>query len=122
MKFIQTDYLNTTTVLKFPDHFVAILVTIDDTGIVADADGKKIVPAGTVIGGNGGKTLSDETLLVNVQNAADAEGVLLNDTDVTYGPASGSMIIHGFVDIGKLPTAPDPAAVTALAGRIVFIA
>ncbi|MDU2066628.1 MAG: hypothetical protein E6713_17555 [Sporomusaceae bacterium] len=121
MKFVQTDYLNTKTVLKFPDHVVSIAVTMDDTGVTANADGKKIVPCGTIIGGIGGKALADDTLPVGLQNDTDAEGVLLNDVDVTYGPASGAMVIHGFIDLGKLPTAPDPAAVTALAGRIVFM-
>jgi hypothetical protein len=131
MKFIQTDYLNTTTILKFPDHFVAIPVTLDDTGIVADTDGKKIIPAGTNIGGVSAAVLSDDTQLVCEKNsdgaagaagaAVDAEGVLLNNTDVTYGPASGSMIIHGFIDINKLSEVPHANAIKALAGRVVFL-
>jgi hypothetical protein len=131
MKFLQTDYLNTTTVLKFPDHFVAIPVTVDDTGIVANADGKKIIPAGTNIGGVTGSTLNDDTQMVCEKNAdgaagaagaaADAEGILLNNVDVTYGPASGSMIIHGFIDINKLPEAPHASAIKAMAGRVVFL-
>ncbi len=131
MKFIQTDYLNTTTVLKFPDHFVAIPVTVDDTGIVADADGKKIVPAGTNIGGVSGSCLEDDSQLVCEKNAdgvagaagaaVDAEGVLINNVDVTYGPASGSMLIHGFIDLNKLPEAPHANAIKAMAGRVVFL-
>lgn len=131
MKFIQTDYSNTTTVLKFPDHFVAIPVTVDDTGIVADADGKKIIPAGTNVGGVTASTFIDDKQLVCKKNAdgaagvagaaADAEGVLLNNVDVTYGPASGSMIIHGFIDLNKLSEVPHANAVKAMAGRVVFL-
>lgn len=120
-KFIQKDYLNTVNILKFPDHVVAIPVTVDDTGITVNTEGKKIVPAGSIIGGVGGKTLVDDTLDVTVENTADAEGVLLSDVDVTYGPEGGTMVIHGFVDLTKLPAAPDATAVTALAGRIVFL-
>ncbi len=130
-KFVQTDYLNKKNILKFPDHFVAIPVTVDDTGIAANADGKKIVPAGTNVGGVTGSVLEDDTQLVCEKNAdgaagaagaaVDAEGVLLNDVDVTYGPASGAMIIHGFIDLGKLPEVPHDNAVKALAGRVVFL-
>lgn len=130
-KFVQTDYLNHVNILKFPDHVVAIAVTVDDTGITANPDGKKIVPAGTNIGGVNAPVLTDDTQLVCKKNgdgatgtagaAADAEGVLLNDTDVTYGPASGAMVIHGFIDIGKLPEEPHEAAVAKLEGRITFL-
>ncbi|TWH48548.1 hypothetical protein [Sporomusa sp. KB1] len=132
MKFIQTDYFSKKNVLKFPDHVVAIAVTVDDTGITANADGKKIVPAGTNVGGVSASVLADETQLVCEKNsdgaageagaAVDAEGVLLNDVDVTYGPASGAMIIHGFIDLGKLPEMPHANAAKVMAGRVVFLA
>jgi len=132
MKYMQTDYLSKKNVLKFPDHAVSIPVTVDDTGITANAEGKKIVPAGTNVGGVEAPTLSDATQLVCEKNAegaagadgaaVDAEGVLVNDVDVTYGPASGAMLIHGFVDLGKLPEMPHTNAVKAMAGRVVFLA
>ena len=119
MKFTQTDFTGTKEILKFPDHYVAIAVTVDDTGITPNADGKKIVPKGTIMGGTTGSTLADDTIPVAEKNtqgvdADSAEGVLFNDVDVTYGPASGAMIIHGFIDLNKLPAAPAAAAVTAM--------
>jgi hypothetical protein len=128
-KFITTDYGNKKEVLKFPDHYVALGVMVDDTGITANPDGKKIVLAGTIVGGG---VLSDNTKKVSVKNiqggatgtvgaGVDAEGVLLNDVDVTYGPSSGAMIIHGFIALDKLPAAPVADAVTALEGRILFL-
>lgn len=53
MKFTTTSYGNHTNILAFPDHYVAVPVMIDSTnsGITANSDGKKILPAGTVIGG-----------------------------------------------------------------------
>lgn len=125
MKFIQTDFTGTKEILKFPDHYVAVGVTVDDAGIVANADGKKIVAKGTIVGGTTGSTLADDTIPVAKKNtqgvdASQAEGVLLNDVDVTYGPASGAMIIHGFIDLNKLPEAPAAEAKTALKG-IFFI-
>ena len=122
MKFVQTDYLSTKNILRFPDHYVTVPVMVDDTGVVVNTDGKKLVPAGTIIGGSGGKVLEDpDNILVTVSNDADAEGVLFNDVDVTHGPAAGAMLIHGFPVLDKLPVVPDAAAITALAGRIVFL-
>lgn len=122
MKFVQTDYLSTKNILRFPDHYVTMPVMVDDTGVTVNDDGKKLVPAGAIVGGNGGKVLeAPDSVMVTVQNDAEAEGVLFNDVDVTYGPAPGTMLIHGFPALDKLPTAPDAAAVAALAGRIVFL-
>lgn len=226
-KFVETEFLNKKEILKFPDHFVAIAVMVDDDGVTANEDGKKIVPAGTIVGGknapvlenldepvvdkntppakatkqftlysSGGTTHkmtltakepgtagnsitfamskstaasgdevevevtssaivvkpvvadnaitstigeileainSDEdasalveasapaaaldiapnqditaTALENGSNGTitGAEGVLLNDVDVTYGPAPGAMVIHGFIDLNKIPEPP----------------
>lgn len=118
MKMVVTEYGSPKTILKFADHVVSMSVMVDDTGVVANSEGKKIVPAGTIIGGG---FIADKTKLAVKKNDADAEAVLLNDADVTYGPYPGAAILHGFPDISKLPEAPDPAAVAALAGRIVFL-
>lgn len=116
-KFVQTSYTTPKQILKFPDHYVALAVTVDDTGVTAGADGRKIVPAGTIIGGG---FIADDTVKAVKANDATAEGVLFNDTDVTYGPAPGAAIIHGFIAVDKLPEAPAAAAVTALK-QITFI-
>ncbi|RXZ77259.1 hypothetical protein EBB07_33850 [Paenibacillaceae bacterium] len=118
MKFVQTDYGNRKEILKFPDHYVNLAVTVDDTGIAQNAHGKKIVPAGTIMGGG---VIVDATQLAVKSNDENAEGVLFNDVDVTYGPAPGALLIHGFIDLAKLPEPPDEDAVTALS-QITFIA
>ena len=121
-KFIETSYTNKKEILKFPDHYVAVSVTVDDTGITTNADGKKIVPAGTILGGG---MLGDPDALaskaVTTEGVSNAEGVLMSDTDVTYGPASGAMIIHGFIDESKIPAAPTAEERAALI-QITFIA
>ena len=91
-------------------------VTVDSTGITANADGKKIVPAGTIVGGKNGSVLLDGNEVVvnkNSKNASSstaetngAEGILLNDVDVTYGNEAGAMLLHGFIDLKKLPEPP----------------
>ncbi len=238
MKFTQTDYSGIAEILKFPDHYVALAVMVDDSGVSANDDGKKIVPKGTVVGGLAASVLADDTQtvskkntasvaasltteltgennditftaneagtggnaikvelldpsgnsqalsvsvsgdtivvslatsgegaitstaaeviaainahlvakeLVTAENAAEntgvgvvtalaatalsggtagsalgAEGVLMNDVDVTYGDAPGAMIIHGYIAIDKLPEEPVAEAVAALK-QIVFI-
>lgn len=226
MKFTTTELTKSQTeILKFPDHYVAMPVTVDDDGISAGSDGKKIVPAGTIVG-SASSTLADDTQkvkvhapaslstalagddndlvytakvnrtikiayinpsandqalsvsvtvdtinvslktggagaiestaaeikaaieahyqaneLVSVANKGEddgtgvviamaaatltggipAEGILLNDVDVTSGDMSGAMLVHGFVATAKLPTAPSTQARKDLEGRIVFI-
>ena len=234
-KFVETEYGSTKEILKFPDHYVALAVMVDNTGVQADDNGKKIVPKGTIVGGVGGSVLADTSLPVadkkapvaaalltgdlaagtaimwrakatgvagngisvesvdpsgntqalavtlssqkiTVSLATDgsgditstakqiaakvnetndvkdlvvatalfpdstepveeltetnlvggaavgtfgAEGVLLNDIDVTYGAKEGAMIIHGFVAIDKLPYGDDNDTVAAAAGAVL---
>lgn len=118
MKFVETKFSNKKEILKFPDHYVNLTVTVSDAGIKANADGKKVVPAGTLLGGG---VLSDSTKHAVKANDATSEGVLFNDTDVTYGPAAGALLIHGYIDTNKLPEAPTAEAITALK-QITFIA
>lgn len=119
MKFVETTYgALSKNILKYPDHYVAISRTVSDVGITANADGKTIMPAGSVLGGG---FLVDETVPAVIKNDAAAEGILLEDLDLTYGPASAAIIIHGFIDSNKLPQVLDATAITALKGRITFI-
>lgn len=116
-KFVETTYTNKKEILKFPDHYVNVAVTVSDTGVAANGDGKKIVPAGTILGGG---FLASESVPAVKTNGAGAEGVLFNDTDVTFGPAPGAALIHGFIALDKLPEAPAAEAVTALK-QITFL-
>lgn len=69
------------------------------------ADGRKIVPAGTIY----------------PANDATAVGIVYEDVDVTDGDMPGSVVTRGAVYTDLLPIAPVSAAVTALAG-IAFTA
>jgi len=122
-KFVETTYTNKKSIVKFPDHYVNLAVTVSDAGVVANADGKKIVPAGTILGG--GFLASTTALAVKATSTgtplvSDAEGVLFNDVDVTHGSASGAALIHGFVATDKLPVAPTAEEVSALK-QITFV-
>ncbi|MFJ8099392.1 hypothetical protein [Lysinibacillus sp. NPDC096212] len=121
MKFVETHYGNKTEILKFPDHYVNLAITVSDKGVTANAEGKKIIPAGTILGGG---VLEDESVQAvkasSNENGSNAEGVLFNDVDVTYGPASGALLIHGFVALEKLPKAPTKEDKAALK-QITFL-
>lgn len=84
-KFTKNATTQTVEILKY-DHYLAVTCMVEADGVVAGADGKKVVPAGTIL----------------PANDATAKGVLLHDVDVTYGDAPGTMVIHGFIDNAKL--------------------
>lgn len=110
-KFVETEYMSTKEILKFPDHYVAIPVMVDDAGVTPDESGKKIVKKGTIVGGKTGSVFDSldvpvvDKVAVNgdTVTADGAEGVLMYDVDVTYGPKDGAMIVHGFIKIDALP-------------------
>lgn len=78
--------------------FQAFTTQVAQAGVVANANGRKIVPAGTVY------PLNDAT----------AKGILLSDVDVTEGNQAGSLIVEGYILEARLPVAPVAAAKTAL--------
>lgn len=116
-KFVKTSYTTPKEILKFPDHHMSVAVTVDDAGITANSEGRKIVPAGTLVGGG---FLANRSVKVKKVNGAASEGVLRYDVDVTQGPAPGAAVIHGFVDLNKLHEAPAAEAVAALK-QITFL-
>lgn len=105
MKFSVTNAETAKDILYLLDDYTAIAVNVSATGVTAGADGRKIVPAGTVIGG----VLEDPTQAAvaaaggSGEGAVAAEGVLYHDVDVTDGDALGTMIIRGVLDGTKLP-------------------
>jgi len=103
-----TQYGSKKEILKFND-FVSTVVTVSDAGVAA-VDSKKVVKAGTIVGGITNPVLLNPGEAVENKNTAllgaGAEGVLLYDVDVTSGPREGSMVISGYIDVNKIPAAP----------------
>ena len=101
----STSYGTAKDILYLLDDYTAITVNVSATGVTAGDDGKKIVPAGTVIGG----VLADPSEAAvaaaggSGEGAVAAEGILMHDVDVTDGDALGTMIIRGVIDGTKLP-------------------
>lgn len=93
MKFTNTSFAQGKMILA-NDHYVAI--PYDCTALSALAtDG--VIKEGTII----------------PANDATAIGVLLSDVVLAENP-NGTIVVHGFIEKGKLPAAPDAAAITAL--------
>lgn len=82
------------------DHFIAIPYDCSELGSLAT---NGIIPAGTII----------------PANDATAKGVLLNDVNLNENP-NGSIVIHGFIRMNKLPSAPTTSAISALK-QVTFI-
>lgn len=98
----------------------ALGVQISAEGVTAGADGRKIIPAGTPVGG--ADPLANEAAVLKVSNDASAIGVLEHAVDVTEGNGNGTLIYNGYINENRLPqglTIAD-AAKTALAPRVVF--
>lgn len=92
-------------VLIAPELAHTIGVVVGSTGVTADEDGKKIIPAGTIVGGTTSALLTRDTELEVIESGtiANAQGVTVNDVDVTSGDNSVSMLVSGVVDIDKMP-------------------
>jgi len=107
MKVLQKEYAQPIEILKYND-FKGAPCMVSDTGIAADANGFKTVKAGTPW----------------PANDATCKGILLHDTDVTYGNAPGTYVFEGSIDTAKLTLngiTVAAAAKTALP-RVTFFA
>lgn len=94
-------------VLLNPDNAFEIGVQVGDAGVSADSNGRKIIKAGTPVGG-ATSVLKTRDAVLTVTNTADngatAQGVLRHDVDVTNGNANATLIVRGEVDSSKCPT------------------
>ena len=72
---------------------------VDGTGIEADANGKKIVQAGTVFKENG-----------------KAIGIVFADVDVTNGPQPAAIMVEGYVIESRLPAVVEEADKATMTG------
>ena len=109
--------------LLAPHLAFTVGVQVGNTG-VSTVDGKKIIPAGTPIGGDTNALETRSTTLKVCTGATDgvkAQGILRADLDVTSGNANGEMIVFGFVDTSKCPITLDTTAKTTLSGKITFV-
>ena len=109
-------------VLLNPDNAFQIGVVVSATGVQADANGRKIIKAGTPVGATDSALLVRGTTLKvtnDAENANLSQGVLRHDVDVTAGSADATLIVRGEVDISKTPDILD--AVMTTLKHIIFV-
>lgn len=82
---IEKEFGQSKTILKYFDYKGAACV-VAESGVSADANGNKIVKAGTPWPSNDGS----------------CKGFLLHDVDVTNGDAPGTYIFEGSIDSAKV--------------------
>lgn len=117
---VRKDYIVENQVLGIVENKVALPGLITDTGVTADTTGRKIIPAGSVVGGSASFLDNSQALLGIGQDTA-AQGVLEHDVDVTAGSATGTVIIAGYINQARIPNVTISAdAKKALAGAITF--
>ncbi|MGL4253149.1 MAG: hypothetical protein ACRCR2_03700 [Fusobacteriaceae bacterium] len=103
--FIKESYAGTKEIRKFT-HSTCIphKVTATTAGVKTDSEGRKYIPAGTIL----------------PANDATALGLVLNDTIVEYGDTACALLVHGFIDTTKIPVQPSAEAKAALT-QVKFI-
>ena len=92
-----------------------------------EVEAKKVVKAGTPVSGDltARDTAFTKATSSGTPAASNAVGVMLHDVDVTDGDENASVLLFGFVDLGKLDS--DVAALitdevkAALDGKITFL-
>ena len=81
-------------VKKVVYNLFEIGVQVANTGVTANAEGRKIIPAGTPVGGTTSALETRNTVLTVTNTAAtgaNAQGVLRHDVDVTDGNANATL-------------------------------
>lgn len=121
MGSVVTKGKNTKQILANAALFQSFGAQIGDTGITG-SNGRKIIPAGTPVGGDN-NFYEDEQAILVVSNDAKAQGVLLHDVDVSEGTANGTVLVFGFVNENRLEDSltVSAAAKTALDGKVTFV-
>ena len=96
---------------------------VSNTSVANNADGRKIIPAGTPIGSATSLTTNPNAVLSTTNSSssgANTQGLLLNSVDVTDGNTNAQIVLRGTVDISKCPTF-DATVLTALKGAFTFV-
>lgn len=88
-KTILVDELNNTT----------FSCVVSNEGVQANAEGKKIIKAGTPVKGD----LKARNTAFEVDTTTPV-GVILHDVDVTAGNANSQVVVFGFIDVSKVDT------------------
>ena len=115
----KTSYDTPKSILIAPEKAFSIPVIVGNTGVSAGSDGRKIIKAGTAIGGDTSVLTNRQTVLKvtneipeyelkDIEKGSKSQGIILHDVDVTDGDANATMLVFGFVDLNKIETTSQP--------------
>lgn len=113
----STTYGADKNILIAPELAHTVGCIVGNAGVEANSEGRKIVKAGTPVGGTVDVLIERQTVLTTcntADNGANAQGLLLHDVDVTEGNANATLIVAGVVDTAKLDVTIVDAAKNAL--------
>lgn len=103
----EKEFGNDKQILIAPELAFTIGALVGNSGVSANSEGKKIIKAGTPVGGSISVLTNRQTVLTV---GGTAQGVVLHDVDVTAGDTNATLVLEGTIDALKL----DSATVTAI--------
>lgn len=103
----EKEFGNDKQILIAPELAFTIGALVGNSGVDANSEGKKIIKAGTPVGGSTSVLTNRQTVLTI---GGTAQGVVLHDVDVTAGDTNATLVLEGTIDALKL----DSATVTAI--------
>lgn len=92
-------YDNDKQILLAPELAFTMGCIVDNKYVSKNEEGKRIIKAGTPVGGANILLDREAVLSLDTKNPI---GILLHDVDVTLGEANATILIDGYVDINKL--------------------
>ena len=98
----KESYGNIKTILVDEMNSTALSCLVSNTGISADANGRKIAKAGTPLTGSLEARNTAFAKASTTSGTSNAVGILLHDVDVTDGTKNAQVVIFGFIDLNKL--------------------
>lgn len=98
----KESYGNIKTILVDEMNSTALSCLVANTGISADANGRKIAKAGTPLTGSLEARGTAFAKASTTSGTSNAVGILLHDVDVTDGTKNAQVVIFGFIDLNKL--------------------
>lgn len=110
----EKEFGNDKQILIAPELAFTIGALVGNSGVDADSEGKKIIKAGTPVGGSTSVLTNRQTVLTV---GGTAQGVVLHDVDVTAGDTNATVVLEGTIDLLKLDEATR-TAVTSAASNI----
>jgi hypothetical protein len=111
--FKKITYTNEMEILFSEANLVCFSGTVLAAGVVADADGKKYVVAGSFIDATG--AVVTETGVAGSETLTTTPvGVLYQTVDVTYGDEPGSLVVEGYLRADRVIDGFADAAIVLL--------